>query len=96
MRELSVAEQRYQAVISDGVSGELDRALWRSPQGFEQCWMTRIDGVRRGNVGIADVTTDEVENLASLAAVAQCLADELSRLHDAPTAPPPLDGDACS
>ncbi|ANE80995.1 hypothetical protein A7U43_18385 [Mycobacterium adipatum] len=67
-------------LVSAGqVQGTLDRELLQSADGtVTTTWSTRIDGVREGNAGLADVQTDEAELLRDLAAVAVALADELA------------------
>jgi hypothetical protein len=77
------------SVISGAVVGEVDRVLYRDETGrVEQFFEARIDGIRRGSCGFADVETDASESLASLAAVAQYLADEMTRLQDDAAANP--------
>jgi hypothetical protein len=52
------------SVISGAVVGEVDRVLYRDDRGrVEQFFAARIDGIRRGNCGIADVEFDASESL---------------------------------
>jgi hypothetical protein len=42
----------------------------------------RIDGIRRGNIGTADIELDAAPSLASLSAMAQYLSDMMIRLDE--------------
>jgi hypothetical protein len=71
------------SVVSGNVTGEVDRVLFRTPHGrVEQFHVSRIDGIRRANIGAADIELDAAPTLASLSAVAQYLSDMMTRLDD--------------
>lgn len=77
-------------VVAGTVSGHIDRTVILRPDGERMVsYGARIDGVRHGNVGVADIEVDfevgvdvALDMLRALSTVASVLADQIERLEN--------------